>query len=131
MISIGIKHINIAVEDMDVESVTKAVLRSGTQLNDDWVLSYDTKEDIIYHSTKEINKAIERLPKSYASIFNRLYAENEDIHDCIDEGLVDTITSEVMREVCPHSQPNKYFLTLQDYVEDVFVNNYNKLTVKA
>ncbi len=112
---------------MDTEEVERAVKVSGTSLNEDFILSYDTKEAVVYHSTKEINKAMTRLSSGYIKEFNRLYAINQDIHDCIDGGLIDNITQAVMIEVCPASMHLKYFLSLQDYVEEVMVSNYNEL----
>ena len=122
MIAIGKVHLRLPPYETNV--VEQDLKDMGIVLSNDYVLCYDTAEDVIYHSTQEIDKAISRLAESYQLIFNRYYKKDRDIHDCIESEIVDIITQEVMRKVCPHSQPSKYFLTLQDYVEESYTNSY-------
>ena len=110
---------------MDTEEVKRAVKVAGTRLNEDWILSYDTKKEIVYHSTSEIDKAIGQLNSYYNDTFNKIYAENEDIHDCLDNGIVEEITLKIMELLCPHSEFNKYFMSLQIYLEMRLVLRYN------
>ena len=114
---------------MDSEEVDRAVRVAGTRLNEDWILSYDTKKEIVYHSTTEIDKAIVQL-NSYNDKFNEIYAENEDIHDCLDNGIVEEITLKIIKLLWPHAEFNKYFMSLYDYLEMRLILRYNTLKIR-
>lgn len=121
---IQIEKVHLGLPPYETNVVEQDLKDMGIVLNNDYVLCYDTAENVVYHSTQEIDKAITRLPQLMVEEFYKVYAENSDIHDCIESDIVDKLTQATMMEVCPHSSHLKYFLTLQDYVEEALTNSY-------
>lgn len=120
MIQIEKAHIGLAPYDTEV--VEQDIKDEGIELSNDFILCYDTADSVVYHTKAEIKTALDNIREEIIEIFNETYEENEDIHDCIEADIVDTITVEVMNGLSLNAE--KFFLTLQDEIEDILVTRF-------
>lgn len=81
----------------------------------------DTEGSIAFHTSEEIDMAIENIKYSFIKNFIDIYREENEIHDCTDS--VNAIVLEIMEQLDTNS--NRYFLPLYDYCETYMLKLFN------
>jgi len=109
--------------DLDLREGTEVVNREVASIfsvSEPHILSYDTEENIVYHTPEEIGMAFFSIDKSLIKKWNDAYSLEEELHDATAEAENITVAvREALDEKCI-----RHFLSLFDYVEELLLSNY-------
>lgn len=97
------------------------MVQSLVEVSEPHILSYDTKDDIVYHTEKEILNALNNVNDSIISNYRQKYINSEDTSEA--RGELETLVNSVKEEL--NDSSNRYFMSLYDFIENKLISQIN------